>query len=129
MRIAVVGSRPRFLKDPYAVKRLVRAHVAAFAPMTIVISGAAPGVDTWAAEAARDYGFVCVEYPADWRPDGVTVNRRAGYMRNQLIVEQCDKLDAFWNGESKGTRDVIERARKAGKLGLVKVVAAAAQDA
>ena len=129
MRIAVVGSRPRFFKDPYAVKRLVQQHVASFEPMTIVVSGAAPGVDTWAAEAARAYGFPCIEYPANWRPDGETLDIRAGFRRNQLIVDQCDELHAFWNGESKGTKDAIDRAKKAGKRVFVKVVAAAVQDA
>lgn len=35
--------------------------------------------------------------------------------RNQRLVEACDVLVAFWDGNSKGTRATVERALDAGK--------------
>ena len=41
--------------------------------------------------------------------------RKAGMMRNSQIVEKADLVVAFWDGESRGTADTIEKAQLAGK--------------
>jgi hypothetical protein len=56
-----------------------------------------------------------IEFPADWDTHG----KAAGFMRNQLIVDNCDKVTAFWDGKSKGTLDTITRAVKAGKTVVI----------
>jgi uncharacterized phage-like protein YoqJ len=41
---------------------------------------------------------------------------KSGYMvRNKYIVDHCDQLVAFWDGEAGGTRETIELAKTAGK--------------
>ena len=41
-----------------------------------------------------------------------TFGKRAGYIRNQEMANNADALVAFWDEESKGTRHMIEIAKK-----------------
>lgn len=104
-RIAVVGSR-RFRHLP-----AVAAFVRRLPPGSTVVSGGAPGVDATAEKTARAAGLVVVSIPAQWALYG----RAAGFLRNPLIVDGCDRLVAFWDQESRGTKHTIDLARKAGK--------------
>ena len=76
-----------------------------------VISGAARGADTLAADWARRHGVPCHEYPADWDRYG----RSAGYRRNeQMLTEGRPHLVvAFPQGESRGTRMMMDIASRA----------------
>lgn len=61
----------------------------------------------WA--TARQRPQLC--YPARWKELG----DQAGFARNQVMVGLCPELVlAFWDGKSRGTRDAIDKARKAG---------------
>lgn len=109
-RIAVVGTRD--YKDPAAVREFVRS----LPPCAVIVSGAGGVVDCTAAAEGRRLGLVVDEYPADWNgPKGLG----AGPMRNTDIVAACDRVVAFWDGKSKGTRDTIDKAIKAGKPVLI----------
>lgn len=105
MKIAVVGSRN------YSDLRQVQTFVKSLPAGTIIVSGGARGVDQAAEHAARLSGFPTMIFPADWSGHG----RRAGFLRNAEIVAAADKVVAFWDGRSPGTRDTIDRARAAGK--------------
>lgn len=104
-RVAVVGSRE--YPDLVMVAKCVRALF----PGTVVITGGAQGVDKTAEKAARIYGLAVEVYHADWKKHG----RAAGPVRNKQIVDACDRMLAFWDGESPGTRNAINLAKKAGK--------------
>lgn len=107
--VAIVGSRD------YPDWAHVAMAVDSLAPSTIVVSGAARGVDTVAANRARSRGLEVVEFPADWRSFG----NAAGMIRNRQIVERCDWLIAFWYRQSKGTANSIDLARAMGKPALI----------
>lgn len=77
----------------------------------IIVSGGAQGVDTWAETMALKLGFKTEIYKADWDKLG----KSAGWIRNKQIVDVCDKIVAFWDGESKGTKMTIDLAIQAGK--------------
>lgn len=104
-RVAIVGSR-RF-PSPDAVNRFV-ANLPAD---SIVVSGGAPGVDSWAEEAARQHGLGIQIFAADW--DGL--GRKAGPIRNAQIIAHADELVAFWDGKSRGTLNTVVQAREAGR--------------
>ena len=38
--------------------------------------------------------------------------KSAGPIRNELMVQNCDFVIAFWDGKSKGTRNLIQLAQK-----------------
>jgi predicted Rossmann fold nucleotide-binding protein DprA/Smf involved in DNA uptake len=107
--VAIVGSRA--FSDLESVRRFVQTLPVG----TVIVSGGARGVDRCAATAARDHGLRVVEYLAQWDRWG----RRAGFIRNQQIVQRCDRLVAFWDGSSSGTRHSIELARQLGRPVIV----------
>lgn len=109
-RVAIIGSRD------YPAGHLVRAHIEAMQGDTIIVSGGARGVDTLARQYAAEFGLVCVEFHPAWRRrDGNGTNKAAGFERNRLIVDYADRVVAFWDGNSPGTRSTISLARRAGK--------------
>jgi len=106
MRLAVIGSRK--YPDPDRVRALVRGVPAG----TLIVSGGAEGPDSWAVDAARERGLAYLVFPAKWAELG----RSAGLIRNQDIVDQADRLVAFWDLKSRGTKDTINKALADGKV-------------
>lgn len=108
-KVAIVGSRA--WKD----WEMIRDYVASLAGDDVVISGGAKGVDEWAQIFAEERGLGTIIYMPNWQEHG----KSAGLRRNHEIVAGCDRLVAFWNGSSTGTKHSIGLARKAGKPALV----------
>ena len=106
MKIAVVGSR---VWEDYARLEGVLDKY----PASELVSGAAQGADRLAEVYAIKRRIPITIYEPNMT-GGYDV--REYHKRNQNIVENCDKLVAFWDGKSAGTRGTIERARRAGKL-------------
>lgn len=105
MKIAIVGSRK------FQSPQLVYSYVSNLENGSIIVSGGATGVDTWAEVAAELNGFEVIVFKPEWDKYG----KSAGFFRNELIVKECDRLVAFWDGVSKGTKHSIGLAEKAGK--------------
>jgi hypothetical protein len=77
---------------------------------TTIISGGARGADALSERYAHEHGLPIERYPADWERFG----RGAGYKRNEQMARAATGLVAFWNGESRGTKHMIDIARTAG---------------
>jgi hypothetical protein len=75
-----------------------------------VVSGGAPGSDRLAEEWADHRGLPCEVHKADW----VHLGKRAGAVRNKIIVDRVAGLLAFWDGRSPGTAITIGMARDKG---------------
>jgi hypothetical protein len=78
-----------------------------------VISGCARGADTLGERWAHYMGFPVVRYPVTpemWNADG----NKAGILRNIEMAKVGDVLLAFWDGESKGTKHMINEALRRG---------------
>lgn len=105
MKLAVVGSRS--WKDWIAVL----SRISKIKP-ELVITGGAAGADRMAMDAAERCNIYSEVYYPKWKEDG----RKAGAIRNKQIVDACDKLIAFWDGKSKGTKISIDMAKAQGKL-------------
>ena len=103
-RVAIVGSRG--WRDLGAVKSLI----ASLPDDAVVISGGALGVDSAAELFALSRGLTTLVYTPDWEKH----SRKAGYMRNRTIVENADRVVAFWDGKSKGTQHTINIAKELG---------------
>lgn len=125
-RILITGSRDWTDRD--IVFRALDASVAGIAFPTIV-QGGATGADGIAAEyAVKHDRCVNEEHPAMWdKPCGTGCYHRprlkngkpycpvAGIWRNQQMVNLgADVCLAFPLGESRGTRDCMRRAERAG---------------
>lgn len=77
---------------------------------TVVISGVARGVDSLGEYWAQENSIPCEKFPADWE----TYGKRAGYLRNTQMAENAEALIALWNGESRGTKHMIDIATSRG---------------
>lgn len=77
---------------------------------TLVLSGAARGADTLGEMWAARKGVPVVRYPADWTRFG----KSAGLVRNAVMAFEAEALVALWDGSSKGTKHMIETARRMG---------------
>lgn len=105
MKTIIAGSR---LITSFAI--VAEAIEASGFHITEVVSGGAPGVDALAEKWAEQNGIPVKQFPADWDRYG----RKAGPIRNQAMAEYGEALIAVWDGKSRGTRDMIRRARKHG---------------
>lgn len=76
-----------------------------------IVQGEARGADKSAKLAAQRLNLKCDSYPADWDKH----QKAAGPIRNRQMAEIADGLLAFWDGESKGTADMIRVMRTHGK--------------
>ncbi len=106
MRILVCGCRD--WSEPQEIMRVM----AGYGNGNILIAGGAKGADIQAEGTAYALGWKLDLYSADWAKYG----RSAGPRRNQrmLIEGKPEVVLAFWDGESRGTLDMIKRAVKAG---------------
>lgn len=102
MKVAVIGSRT-----------LTAINIGEYLPngTTTIISGGAKGIDTLAAEYAKNHNVAIVEFKPDYKQYG----RGATFIRNRQIIDFCDVVVALWDGVSKGTKYSIDYAHKTGK--------------
>jgi predicted Rossmann-fold nucleotide-binding protein len=76
----------------------------------VIISGGARGADKAGEKYASDEDLDLEIYPADWKKYG----KSAGFMRNEQMADIADAVIAFWNGESHGTKHMIDIAEEKG---------------
>ncbi len=101
MRIAIIGSRDVTVTD---IGRYL-------SNVEEIVSGGAAGVDSCAADYAKENGIRLTVFLPEYEIYG----RAAPIVRNKKIVDYSDQILAFWNGSSKGTLAVIKYAEKTGK--------------
>lgn len=103
MKVIIAGSRT-------ASKRDVWNAICACPfrkEITEVICGCAQGADTFGAQWAKSLNIPVSFMPADWNKFG----KSAGYKRNAEMASIADGLLAIWDGQSRGTADMIARIK------------------
>lgn len=73
----------------------------------VIISGTAPGADRLGERYAKEREYKLECYPADWGHYG----NAAGPIRNMNMADIADDVIVFWDGESSGTKNMIETAK------------------
>jgi len=81
-----------------------------------IVCGGCSGADQMAEEYASMIGLKSKVFMADWDKHG----KAAGPMRNAEMAVYSDYLIAFWDGSSRGTKNMIGLARKGGLKVYVK---------
>lgn len=113
MKLAIVGSRT--FDDFSLLLDILHSHFfdgcSRMFLIDKIMSGGAPGADSLGERFADDYEIGKQIFKPDWNKYG----KAAGFIRNQTIVDNCDMVLAFWDGESRGTADTIAKAKKAKK--------------
>jgi hypothetical protein len=87
-----------------------------------IVSGNAKGADAFGEEYALKKGLKLSVFKADWKKYG----RAAGPIRNREMyhyaLEDHPMIIAFWDGVSKGTKNMIDVASKNGAdIHIVKI--------
>lgn len=103
--LAIAGSRN--WTDAKRVEEVVRAQRAD----VVIVTGGARGVDKYAEAACKKLGRQYARVPALWSHFG----KKAGYVRNRVVVDMATSVIVFWDGHSPGTLDVINKAKGLGK--------------
>ena len=73
-----------------------------------IVSGKARGADSLGEKYAKEKGYTVKEFPAKWNEYG----KRAGYLRNEEMALYATHCVCFWDGKSKGTKHMIDLAKK-----------------
>ena len=117
LRIIIAGSRDfndyELLKKS-AIEIITKKTM--LPDLTRIISGGARGADTLGERFANEMGLEISRFIPDW--DGL--GKRAGYVRNaemaKFAVEDGNYgvLIAFWDGQSRGTKHMIDLAKRYG---------------
>lgn len=97
---------------------IIYRELSKYPPGTVIFHGTAQGADTLADIAAERLGFKVVPFEPEWHIYG----KGAGPIRNQKMLDRLlaengeKKVLAFHKNlaESKGAKDMVTRARKAG---------------
>ena len=76
-----------------------------------LVCGMAYGADLTAYSLWSGAGMVIHKFPADW----ARLGKSAGYKRNQEMGEFADAAVCFWDGNSKGTKHMIDIMNKLNK--------------
>ena len=112
VRIIVAGGR-RFNDYDY-LRYMLDELIDGIYDTVEIVSGHARGADSLGELYAKEHGLKLSVFKADWNQFG----NAAGYIRNKQMLnyamEEYPIVAAFWDGESKGTKDMIERSRRAG---------------
>lgn len=108
MKAAIVGSRDF---DDYNYLHWVLDKIRAMFSIDGFVSGGAKGADRLAEVYADSFEIPIEIIKPKWEKFG----RSAGMIRNGEIIKAADIVIAFWDGESKGTKNSIDRALKAKK--------------
>lgn len=103
MRVIVAGSRTVW---NYSI--VSQAIKESGFDITEIVSGHARGVDDRAEFYARKNLIPLKVFPADWDKYGAA----AGPIRNKQMAEYADALIAIWDMKSRGTKNMIEQAKK-----------------
>ena len=118
LRIIIAGSRDfndyTFLKT--SIKEILKSTSLTDISKIKIISGTARGADQLGERFAKQFKLEVVKFPAKWDLYG----KRAGYIRNEEMAKYSMEdnnygmLVAFWDGESRGTKHMINLANKHG---------------
>ena len=124
LKVIIAGGR-KF--NSYSTLESYCKHVLRNQTNIEVVSGTAKGADSLGEEFAIKNNLGLKSFPAPWYDIenrrstelGTTKNggkywKSAGFVRNKQMAEYADALIVFWDGKSKGTKSMIDLAKKAG---------------
>ncbi len=67
---------------------------------------------------SKENEYKIERHPANWQKYG----RAAGPKRNEEMAKLCDMAICFWDGKSKGTKSMIDFAKKHNKPLKIKII-------
>ena len=105
MKLIIAGSRTfknyEFLKE----------NLKEIKGISEIISGGAIGADRLGEKWAKENNISLRIFNADWSSFG----RKAGVIRNNSMALYCDEAIIFWDGKSRGSKNMIDRMKEFNK--------------
>ncbi len=101
MKVAIIGLRNLHITD---LGEYLPENTAE------IVSGGAKGIDSDARKYAQENNVPLKEFLPDYKRYG----RTAPLKRNLEIIAYADMVIAFWDGQSHGTKFVIDNCKKQG---------------
>lgn len=77
-----------------------------------IVSGTARGADQLGERYANEKRYQLKRFPANWEQYG----KSAGYKRNAQMADYADAAVIFWDGQSKGSKHMIDLAKEKGLM-------------
>lgn len=108
MKVAVIGSRSF---NDYAEVKNVLSKI----NITLLVSGGAIGADSLGEKYAIENNIPTKIFYPDWEKYG----KKAGFIRNTDIIKEAELVVAFWDNNSKGTLDSLNKASALNKKVLI----------
>ena len=102
MKIAVIGSKE------FSNYNLLKSILDKEKEIEQIISGGAEGADTLAQKYAHENNIKFLEFAPNYEENG----NEAKHIRDRLIVENCDKVIAFYDEKCEGTKYTMDHARQ-----------------
>lgn len=110
MKVIIAGSR-NFNDYNFLCKKIKELNI----NIDEIVCGGARGADLLGKQYGKENNIPIKMFPANWELYG----RSAGMIRNHEMGNYADYLIAFWDGQSKGTKDMIDYMKKIKKHGSV----------
>lgn len=108
MKVIIAGSRG--FDDYNLLYRTCDLVLSQVSSPIEIVSGTAKGADLLGERYASDKGYGVTQFPANWDKYG----KSAGYRRNAEMASYANALIVFWDGVSRGTKHMIDLAKKEG---------------
>ena len=112
MKVIVAGSREFY--DYSLLKDFLDNCFTLRRNCSEIVSGTARGADKFGERYAQEHNLAIKRFPADWEKYG----KAAGHIRNRQMAEYADACVVFWDGQSKGSANMVKVALEL-KLPLV----------
>ncbi len=119
MKVIIAGTRS--IND---YKLVVTAIKRSGFVISEVVSGCAIGVDRLGEQWALANNIPVTEIPANWKLH----HNAAGPIRNKEMAEYADAAIIIWDGQSRGTRNMIENMVRRDKPYHIGITSATLED-
>lgn len=113
MKVIIAGTRT--IDDEKFVNSCIEKGADSLYFITEIITGGSRGVDALAEKWANKKRIPIHVCQAEWEKYG----RKAGPIRNEQMAKKADALIAIWDGESHGTKNMIDTAKSHGLRVLI----------
>lgn len=107
MKVIIAGGRDF---DDYDLMKRKLDHLFSKRKPDEVVSGGARGADALGEGYSKERRIPLKIFKADWDKYG----KAAGHVRNAEMAGYGTHLVAFWDGKSRGTKNMIETAKRKG---------------
>jgi len=117
MKLIIAGSS-EIQDEKFILRRIQDLIMKLVLDVTEIVSGCAPGPDTFGENYASTSDIIVKQMPANRSAHG----NAAGPIRNRKMSEYGDIAFVFWNGESTGSLNMISEMNSLGKPCLVEII-------